>query len=118
MTYCSPCQTFFTGTTSFDRHRVGSHWPVCERRCLDADEMTEAGMEPNSKGEWAIPATEAQKASLAALNAARTTPTAASITRSQTKKAKKQPVLPPKPQNSPLDPKSAPSTGAETGEKR
>lgn len=62
MTKCSPCGLLFAGTSPFDRHRVGSHWPDCERRCLDTAEMLATGMELNEKGEWAITPSAAQTA--------------------------------------------------------
>jgi hypothetical protein len=71
MTYlnlCRSCGCDFASVSTFDRHRVGSFVytfseglelvPPHEdgRRCLDADEMIEAGMAPDVRGRWTIAA--------------------------------------------------------------
>jgi hypothetical protein len=69
MTYlnlCRSCGCDFASVSGFDRHRAGSYEytfskgleldPPQEdgRRCLDADEMTDAGMAPDVRGRWTI----------------------------------------------------------------
>ena len=71
MTYlnlCRGCGCDFASVSAFDRHRAGSYVytfteglsldPPQEdgRRCLDADEMTDAGMAPDAQGRWTITA--------------------------------------------------------------
>lgn len=66
--YCRGCGSDFASVAAFDRHRVGVHaytysegvrmqQPMREdgRRCLDAAEMTAAGMELDGRGRWRIP---------------------------------------------------------------
>ena len=69
MTQCSPCGEFFTGTTAFDRHRVGKHEPLA-RRCLTTSEMEAIGMYQDERGRWANPITEEKRAQLRALKEA------------------------------------------------
>ena len=68
---CRGCGRDFASVDAFDRHRVGSHlFTYSEglafdvpredgRRCLDADEMLERGMELDANGRWRIVASEA-----------------------------------------------------------
>jgi hypothetical protein len=63
---CCACLRDFSSVSAFDRHRVGKHTydfaqgmrfdpPVEDgRRCLDEDEMLEAGMELDRRGRWCI----------------------------------------------------------------
>lgn len=51
--WCQTCGHFFSGTTAFDKHRVGKHEPY-ERRCLGPDEMRAKGMVDNN-GVWGKP---------------------------------------------------------------
>jgi hypothetical protein len=79
MTFCRACRHDYTNAAAFDRHRVGRHdytlteglrmEPLREdgRRCLDADEMIEAGMELDRHGRWRIAPTEARRESLKTL---------------------------------------------------
>lgn len=50
---CSTCGCFFTGTTGFDKHRIGKHEPY-ERRCMTAAEMQAAGLVERD-GIWGKP---------------------------------------------------------------
>jgi hypothetical protein len=69
MTYlnlCRSCGCDFASVSAFDRHRAGSYVytfvegleldPPREdgRRCLDADEMLDAGMALDVRGRWTI----------------------------------------------------------------
>ena len=62
MNLCRACGEVFGSVELFDRHRVGAHaflWsPDREagRRCLDSEEMGEAGWELNGRGRWFDPA--------------------------------------------------------------
>jgi hypothetical protein len=71
MTYvnlCRSCGCDFASVAAFDRHRTGvyvyTHAEGLElvpsrddgRRCLDDDEMLEAGMAPDVRGRWTIAA--------------------------------------------------------------
>jgi hypothetical protein len=67
MTECSPCGKFFASTKSFDQHRVGDHWPVCTRRCLETFEMEAKGMWVDDKGRWCLPRSAEEEARLADL---------------------------------------------------
>ncbi len=81
MTECASCGLFFSGTSSFDAHRVGVHaYTVSEglrmepprengRRCLHVSEMVEASMELDDRGRWRIIASEKQLQGLARLRA-------------------------------------------------
>jgi hypothetical protein len=65
---CRACGCDFASLAAFDRHRTGVHAytyseglrrdpPVDDgRRCLDAAEMREAGMEGDARGRWRIAA--------------------------------------------------------------
>jgi hypothetical protein len=63
---CAACGQDFGSVELFDRHRVGRHAYTfadglrldCEdgRRCLDVDEMEEAGWSLNGRGKWIDPA--------------------------------------------------------------
>lgn len=67
---CSLCGLDFTTTRGFDRHRVGRHaytyaeglamTPMREdgRRCLDASELQELGMNRDKRGRWRLPASK------------------------------------------------------------
>jgi hypothetical protein len=78
---CSDCGQDFASISAFDRHRVGVHGhthaqglkldPPREdgRRCMDAVEMTEAGMELDQRGRWRI-AADAERARRAFARAA------------------------------------------------
>ena len=55
--------------TAFDRHRIGDHqlnFPEHEtgRRCMDIDEMVDAGLEQDGRGRWRVVVTEADRARL------------------------------------------------------
>ena len=64
--FCRGCSQDFASVSAFDRHRIGTYKythdeglrrdPIREdgRRCLDADEMPEAGMAPDVRGRWTI----------------------------------------------------------------
>lgn len=77
---CRSCETDFSSVAAFDRHRTGTHeYTFLEgielgredgRRCMDPDEMLEAGMEVDSRGRWRIALSEADQTRLAALGAA------------------------------------------------
>jgi hypothetical protein len=60
MTECGPCGKFFTSTKMFDKHRVGEHWPVCTRRCLETFEMESLGMVERD-GVWGMAMSESEK---------------------------------------------------------
>ena len=72
MNLCCSCKTDFGSVAAFDKHRIGRHaythaeglktWPARDdgRRCMDTDEMTDAGMEVNAHGRWAITADAAR----------------------------------------------------------
>jgi hypothetical protein len=80
MNLCRSCDTDFASVAAFDRHRTGTHEytlseglrfepPVEDgRRCMDVDEMLEAGMEVDPRGRWRIALTEADQARLATLS--------------------------------------------------
>ena len=51
--HCACCHETFSGTTAGDRHRVG---PWSDRRCLNPEEMQEAGLRQNARGVWATAA--------------------------------------------------------------
>lgn len=77
MTECGSCGLSFSGTSAFDRHRVGKHAytyseglrmePLREdgRRCLHVSEMGGAGMEQDARGRWRLVPSEKQLAGLA-----------------------------------------------------
>lgn len=59
------CMEWFSGDTSFDKHRVGSYGDAIynargevtgytkpARRCLSIAEMTGKGMKQNTRGDW------------------------------------------------------------------
>lgn len=52
---CTACGELFRSLAGFDKHRVFDN-PAVEdwdtRRCMTAEEMREAGMSLNSKGQW------------------------------------------------------------------
>jgi hypothetical protein len=64
MNLCCACRRDFSSIAAFDRHRVGKHaYDFAEglalgfedgRRCMDEDEMLEAGMALDRRGRWAI----------------------------------------------------------------
>jgi len=66
VTLCRPCGEQFSGTSAFDRHRVGTHEYTFQqgidhgvddgRRCLAPSEMIAKGMSLNAKGCWQIDA--------------------------------------------------------------
>ena len=68
---CRGCGRDFASVDAFDRHRLGSHRFTYSvglsfdvpredgRRCLDADEMLERGMEVDPQGRWRIVLSEA-----------------------------------------------------------
>jgi hypothetical protein len=66
MNLCTSCGQDFGSVELFDRHRVGKHaYDFIEglergledgRRCLDVDEMEEAGWRLNARGRWNDPA--------------------------------------------------------------
>jgi hypothetical protein len=68
MNLCRGCGVDFASVAAFDRHRAGSYmYTFAEglelvpsrddgRRCLDVDEMTDAGMAPDARGRWTIAA--------------------------------------------------------------
>ena len=73
MNLCRRCGEDFSSLEGFDAHRVGKHEYLFDwraesredgRRCLDADEMREAGMELDARGRWVNPA-RAQRANQA-----------------------------------------------------
>jgi hypothetical protein len=78
---CRSCGCNFASVSAFDRHRVGVHEytsseglklePPREdgRRCMDADELAEAGMERDEGGRWRI-AADAERARRAFAEAA------------------------------------------------
>jgi hypothetical protein len=56
---CRSCEADFASVSAFERHRVGAHdldYPEHEngRRCMDAEEMLEAGMELDQRGRWRL----------------------------------------------------------------
>jgi hypothetical protein len=65
---CVACKKDFASVAAFDRHRIGTHeYDFAEglrfdppredgRRCMDEDEMTEAGMELDARERWRIQA--------------------------------------------------------------
>ena len=61
MTQCTVCKEFFSGTTMFDRHRVGEHehlWSLEHpegRRCLSTGEMQDLGWTLNPAKGWQDP---------------------------------------------------------------
>ena len=66
MNLCCTCWQDFNSVGLFDRHRIGKHaYDFAEglelsvedgRRCLDPQEMENAGWRPNSRGRWNDPA--------------------------------------------------------------
>jgi hypothetical protein len=59
MDLCAACNTQFCGTSAFDKHRTGEHaldFPEHEngRRCMDEEEMREAGLDLDARGRWYI----------------------------------------------------------------
>jgi hypothetical protein len=66
MNLCTTCKADFASVDAFDKHRIGKHVylyaeglalePPREdgRRCMDADEMIDAGMELDRRGRWAL----------------------------------------------------------------
>jgi hypothetical protein len=75
---CSACGLDFTGISDFDSHRIGKYpqtgpadwldrvrtglvdiaddwYPEFGRRCLDTDEMEQAGWYPDRHGRWSHP---------------------------------------------------------------
>jgi hypothetical protein len=66
MNVCRRCRQLFGSVELFDRHRVGRHaYTFAEgleagredgRRCLDIEEMEEAGWRLNGRGRWLDPA--------------------------------------------------------------
>jgi hypothetical protein len=82
MNLCPSCGTDFASVAAFDRHRVGRHEytysegahkdPPREdgRRCLDADEILEAGMELDGRGRWRIVLSEGDRARLTGMREA------------------------------------------------
>jgi len=81
MTECAACGLFFSGTSSFDAHRAGTHaYTLSEglrldppredgRRCLHVSEMGAAGMELDTRGRWRVKASAKQLAGLARMRA-------------------------------------------------
>ena len=57
-------RSIFASVTAFDRHRVGRHEHVWSaeredgRRCLDEDELRDAGMELDPRGRWRVALTQ------------------------------------------------------------
>ena len=60
-TQCTVCGEYFSGTTMFDRHRVGEHAHLFSpehpegRRCLSRDEMSSRGWELHPSKGWQDP---------------------------------------------------------------
>jgi hypothetical protein len=65
---CSGCRLDFASVDAFDRHRIGCYaFTYSEgldfdiphedgRRCMDADEMLDAGFELDDRGRWRLAA--------------------------------------------------------------
>jgi hypothetical protein len=82
MNLCRSCKLDFAGVDAFDKHRVGKHAftyseglamnPPREdgRRCLDADEMSGAGMELDNRERWALIKSETHREWFASLRKA------------------------------------------------
>jgi hypothetical protein len=64
MNLCCACRRDFSSVAAFDRHRIGKHaYDFAQglefgfedgRRCMDEDEMLEAGMALDRRGRWCI----------------------------------------------------------------
>lgn len=71
MNLCRRCQQVFGSVELFDRHRVGRHaYTFAEgleldredgRRCLDVEEMEQAGWRLNGRGRWIDPARDPRR---------------------------------------------------------
>ena len=76
--YCRSCRTDFAGISAFDRHRTGTHEYLYVdgldrgvedgRRCLDAGEMNDLGMDVDRNGRWHIPPSPVERERLATLS--------------------------------------------------
>jgi hypothetical protein len=72
---CRSCEADFSSVSAFERHRVGAHdldYPEHEtgRRCMDEEEMLEAGMERDQRGRWRTALREGDRERLAQLREA------------------------------------------------
>jgi hypothetical protein len=68
MNLCCTCKLDFASVSAFDKHRIGKHgYTFAEglrmdpprddgRRCMDADEMSDAGIDLDERGRWSITA--------------------------------------------------------------
>lgn len=54
--HCTICHRTFTGSTSGDRHRVGTHG--VDRRCRSDSELSKVGLVINERGQWGFPAAD------------------------------------------------------------
>lgn len=72
---CRSCEEDFSSVSAFERHRVGAHdlnYPEHEngRRCMDEEELLEAGYERDERGRWRIALREGERDRLVLLRAA------------------------------------------------
>lgn len=72
---CRSCEEDFSSVKAFERHRVGAHdlnYPEHEngRRCMDEEELLEAGYERDERGRWRIAPRDGERERLALLREA------------------------------------------------